>query len=124
MINDILPFGDGLSDKVYNFLKWVTLILLPALATLYFTLSASFDLPNVEGVMGALAAAATFLGAILGISSKNYEEHTDGDIVKTFDPDSGKTIVGLELNEDASVIGAKDRLVLTVKDTNDPFWDR
>ena len=63
-----------LPDNVYNVLKWVTLILLPALATLYFALSGIWGFPYAEQIVGTIAAVETFLGALLGISTIQYNK--------------------------------------------------
>lgn len=64
-----------LSDKTYNLLKWVALILLPALGTLYFALAGIWGLPFGEQIVGTITAIDTFLGAILGISTNNYKKN-------------------------------------------------
>lgn len=61
-----------MSNKLYDRLKFVALVLLPALATLYLTISAIWGLPYGEAVAGTITAIDTFLGALLGVSSKNY----------------------------------------------------
>ena len=61
-----------MSNKVYDLLKYVCMIVLPALGTLYLTLSGIWGLPYGEAVAGTITAIDTFLGAILMISSKNY----------------------------------------------------
>lgn len=61
-----------MSNKVYDVLKWVSQILLPALATLYFALANIWGLPYAEEIVGTIAAVDAFLGVILGISSKSY----------------------------------------------------
>ena len=63
-----------LSNKVYDVLKWIVLILLPALGTLYFALSGIWGLPYGEQIVGTITAIDTFLGAILGISTLNYNK--------------------------------------------------
>lgn len=63
-----------LSDKTYSLLKWVALILLPALGTLYFALASIWGLPFGEQIVGTITAIDTFLGAILGISTSNYKK--------------------------------------------------
>lgn len=62
-----------MSNKVYDILKWIALIVLPALATLYFALSGIWGLPFGEQIVGTITAFDTFLGAILGISNINYK---------------------------------------------------
>lgn len=61
-----------LNNKVYDILKWVAQIVLPALGTLYFALATIWGLPYGEQVVGTITAIDTFLGALLGISSANY----------------------------------------------------
>jgi len=61
-----------LSEKTYDVLKFIAQILLPALGTLYFALASIWGLPYGEQIVGTITAIDTFLGAILGISSKNY----------------------------------------------------
>lgn len=63
-----------MSNKVYDILKWLTLIGLPALSTLYFLLSGVWGFPYTEQVIGTIAAVTTFLGAILGISTSQYNK--------------------------------------------------
>ena len=54
-----------LSDKVYNVLKWIAQIALPALGTLYFGLSSIWGLPYGEEIGGTIVALDTFLGVLL-----------------------------------------------------------
>lgn len=63
-----------LPDKVYDILKWVCLILLPALSTLYWSLSSIWGWPYTEQIIGTIAAVETFLGVIIGISTHTYNE--------------------------------------------------
>lgn len=63
-----------MSDKLYDTLKWIAQIALPALGTLYFALAATWGLPYGEQVVGTITAVDTFLGALLGISSAKYHK--------------------------------------------------
>lgn len=64
-----------MSDKVYDILKWVALILIPAIGTLYFALAGIWGFPYAEAIVGTLTAVDTFLGAILGISTSMYKKN-------------------------------------------------
>ena len=65
-----------MNDKVYDVLKWVAQLLLPALGTLYFALSTIWGFPYGEQVVGTISAIDVFLGVILGISTYTYnKEH-------------------------------------------------
>lgn len=60
--------------EIYSLLKWVTLFVLPAVGTLYFTLSLLWGLPYGEQVVASVASLAAFMGTMLGISSKNLKK--------------------------------------------------
>ena len=61
-----------LNNKIYNILKWIVMVLLPAVGTLYFALGDIWGLPYVEQVLGTITAITAFLGALIGISSIQY----------------------------------------------------
>lgn len=61
-------------NKVYDILKWVALILLPAVGALYFGLSQTWGFPYGEEIVGTISIIDTFLGALLGISTMNYNK--------------------------------------------------
>lgn len=63
-----------LTDKTYDVLKWVALILLPAMGALYFGLAGIWGFPYGEQVVGTITVIDTFLGAILGISTVQYNK--------------------------------------------------
>ena len=66
-----------LNNKTYDVLKWIAQILLPALGTLYFALTKFWPLPYGPEVVGTISAVDVFLGAILGISTAQYNKDTD-----------------------------------------------
>ena len=66
-----------MSNQVYDALKWVALVLLPAAGTLYFALAGIWGLPMGEEILGTLSAVDTFLGVLLGISSAKYSKKMD-----------------------------------------------
>lgn len=65
-------------NVIYDCLKWVQRLFLPALATLYLALGAIWKdiiyLPYPEQVAATITAVDTFLGVILGISTANYNK--------------------------------------------------
>ena len=63
-----------LDNKVYDILKWVALIVLPAIATLYTTLAGIWGFPYGEEIPATITAADLFLGALLGVSSVKYNK--------------------------------------------------
>lgn len=63
-----------MSNKVYDILKYIAQIVLPALATLYFALSKIWGLPYGEEIVGTISAIDVFLGALLGLSTMSYNK--------------------------------------------------
>lgn len=63
-----------MSNKTYDILKWIAMILLPALGTLYFALAGIWGWPYAEQIVGTITALDTFLGIALGISSAQYNK--------------------------------------------------
>ena len=63
-----------LNDKLYDCLKWIAILLLPSLATLVAVIFKIWNLPYGNEIAQTITALATFLGAILGISSVQYKK--------------------------------------------------
>lgn len=61
-----------MTNKQYDILKWVALVVLPASATLYLAIASIWGLPYGEEVGGTITAINVFLGAVLGVSSTKY----------------------------------------------------
>lgn len=66
-----------MSNKVYDALKFIAQIVLPAIGTLYFALAAIWGLPYAEQIVGTITAVDTFLGTILCISTVKYNKSKD-----------------------------------------------
>lgn len=67
-----------MNNKTYDLLKEIAQIWLPALATLYFTLASIWGFPYAEQIVGTISAIDVFLGAILKISTIQYNKGVDG----------------------------------------------
>lgn len=67
-----------MSNRVYDILKWICMVLLPALSTLYAAIASVWGLGYSPEITGTIAALTTFLGVVLGISSNAYAGRTDG----------------------------------------------
>ena len=63
-----------MSNKTYDTLKYIALYVLPALATLILTVGSIWNIPYSEAIAGTVTAVDTFIGALIGISAKNYKE--------------------------------------------------
>ena len=68
-----------MSNKMYDVLKYIALILLPALGALYFALAKIWGFPYATEIVGTISAVDAFLGALLQISTNKYnaEQLTD-----------------------------------------------
>lgn len=64
-------------DKVYDILKYIALIVLPAIGALYFGLAKIWGFPFGEEIVGTITIIDTFLGTLLGISTSNYNKFND-----------------------------------------------
>lgn len=63
-----------MSNKMYDILKYIAQIVLPAIGTLYFALASIWGFPYAEQIVGTIAAVDTFLGVILKISTDSYNK--------------------------------------------------
>ena len=63
-----------MSNKVYDVLKWVALIVLPAFAVLYESLAGIWGFPYAEQIPATVTAVDLFLGVLLGVSSATYNK--------------------------------------------------
>lgn len=88
------------TDRFYKIMKFVAMILLPSLGTLYFAVAGIWELPAAEQVVGTVTAVDTFLGVLLGLSTKQYnaseakydgtlavEDGADGSTLRLLDVD-------------------------------------
>lgn len=62
-----------LKNSTYDTLKYIALIVMPALATLMLTLTGIWHIPYGEAIAATITALDVFLGAILGVSSAKYK---------------------------------------------------
>lgn len=64
-----------LSNKLYDTLKWLCIVVSPAVCTLLVTLNSlwEWNLP-IEAITGTITGVTTFVGVIIGISSITYKE--------------------------------------------------
>lgn len=70
--------GLRLKDSVYNILKWLCLIALPALSVLYAVLSKIWGLPYGAEIPATINAVAVLIGSLIGISNYNIKKEDKG----------------------------------------------
>lgn len=64
-----------LSNRCYDVLKFFVTIFCPALGTFIFAISKIWGFPPyAENIVGTISAVAVFIGALIGISSANYNK--------------------------------------------------
>ena len=63
-----------MTNKTYDVAKYIAMIGLPALITLYASIAAVWGLPWTEEVVVTMAAVNTFLGTLLGLSTHKYNK--------------------------------------------------
>lgn len=63
-----------MTNKAYDIIKWIVVIVLPSLGTLYFALASIWGLPYGEEIVGTITAIDTFLGAVMMISAAQYNK--------------------------------------------------
>lgn len=61
-----------MSNRVYDILKWISLVFLPALITFVGVVLNVLEVEYAEVILTIAVAFNTFLGSILGISNINY----------------------------------------------------
>ena len=66
-----------LNNKVYDVLKWIVIIVLPALSVLYGTLAKIWGLPYEAEIPLTINAIDLFLGALIGISHATIKAERD-----------------------------------------------
>ena len=72
-----------LKNKTYDILKWITLCVIPGLATFVLVLSGIWGFPYGEQIAATLTAIESLLGTWLSISNAKYkkaqQEEANGD---------------------------------------------
>ena len=99
------------NNKVYNVLKWIALILLPAVSTLIMSLGDIWGIPCKDQICLTITAIDTFLGALRAISTAAYK----GEGTLAIQPDSTECVV--LFNDENTLNRARDegKILLTVE---------
>lgn len=63
-----------LPNKVYDALKWIAIIFMPAAIVLWTELGNVWGWPYVTEIAATLAAIEAFMGATLGVSTATYNK--------------------------------------------------
>lgn len=108
-----------MNNKTYDYAKFVALVLLPALGTLYFGLAQIWHFPHPGDVVGSITVVDTFLGVILHVSTSSYHDANKvieaGHITSTgIDEDNGMPNLAITLTKLPHEILTSKKMVLTV----------
>ncbi len=124
--------GIKLNNETYDFMKWFTMIALPAFSAAYFGMGQV--LPHVfvytTEVVGSIAVLITLLGSLLGLSTAthNKELKTQAEQQTSFDGvlsveshgDPQKDVYAIELGDELENLAIKDKIVLRVQTHSEP----
>lgn len=99
------------TNKVYDFLKNLALLYLPAAGSLFYGLAQIWHWHHVDEVTGSVSLVIVFLGAILKMSAKswNQTDKYDGTIDVQTTPE-GKKIFQLNVGSDLDKLDQKEEI--------------
>ena len=63
-----------LTNRVYDVLKWIVMIGLPAVSVLVATLGQIWGWVGVDKIVLTINAVTVFLGALIGVSTATYNK--------------------------------------------------
>jgi hypothetical protein len=109
--------GFTIPPKLYDFLKWIALLVLPLAAALVITLGQLLHWDDSIVVAGVLTAVDTFLGGLLGKSASNYksqEPNAVGDLVFGSDEDGVAYMKTVRVNQENPIFNEGARVYLKV----------
>ena len=98
----------ALNNKVYNVLKWIALILLPAISTLIMAVGDIWGIQYKEQISLTIAAVDTFIGVLIGISTVSYK----GEGKITIDNQTDECVV--MFNEENALVKAQEAGIITL----------
>lgn len=63
-----------ISNELYDILKWIALIALPAIITFYGVVGTACNIPYTDTVLTIASAFDVMLGTMLGVSNMQYNK--------------------------------------------------
>lgn len=105
-----------LSNREYNHLKFFALVVIPGLGALYFGLAQIWGLPKAEEIVGSITVIDTFMGVLLGISTKRYNQSDAqyGGQINVEESVTGKKTFTLQINGDPEDLELMDSVTFKV----------
>jgi Putative phage holin Dp-1 len=103
-----------LKNSTYDRLKFLALVALPALGTLYFAVAGIWGLPWADKIVGTITAVDAFLGALVHVAANVAKAPADGQlIVDKSEP--GKTLFTIAMDTALHEIENLDHVTLKVQ---------
>lgn len=105
-----------INKKLYDILKFIAQIALPALGTLYFTIGGIWGIPYSAEVVKTIMAIDAALGVLLGLSTASYNRSDAkyaGKMVVSDKAEGGK-LYSLELNDDPEPLAERNEVLFKV----------
>lgn len=109
--------GFTIPPKLYDFLKWIALVLLPLAAALIASLGTLLHWADATVTVGVIAAVDAFLGTLLSKSASNYKKNEPdsvGDLVFGTDADGGAYMKTVRVNQENPVFNEGAKVYLQV----------
>lgn len=110
--------GFVMPPKLYDFFKYIALVILPALAALILGLGLLIHWGGAPVVAGIVTLVDTFLGTILGKSATNFKNQASnvfGDLVISQDPDGVPTNMRIVGRQENPIFQEGGQVVLNVR---------
>lgn len=104
------------SNKVYDVVKALAQVILPAFGTLYSGLAVIWGMPYAEKVVASIVALDTFLGVLLAISSASYKPRVDGHVVVDTSNPAQKVLKRVSLDVDGEDLVPGNTFNLAIKE--------
>lgn len=79
-----------LSNRTYDWLKWASMIAIPAVEAFWLTVGKVWGFPHLTEIGTTIAAVGVLIGALIGVSSKNYWDDQDDDTIDVHPDDEGE----------------------------------
>ena len=98
------------NKKVYDQVKYIAMVVLPALGALYFAFAEIWDLPSAEQVVGSIVALDAFLGVALHFSKDDVKYDGTMNVTESEDVITHQ----LELDGDPDALRTKDSVTFRV----------
>lgn len=113
MTNDGVTF---VPNKVYNVVKYLVLIAIPAFSTAYFALGDTLGLPAADQVVKTLTVVAALLGSLVGLAARGFNS-SDARFDGTLQVDETDTslIHNLDIQTDPEQLKDQNEILLKVE---------